>query len=93
MANPGSLAVAIVALFVGAALGFVGVNMMLDAGSFMSQEAEQDSGLLGVGSSSSQSASVNTAAWVGLVLALAGLSALGFGGRALFIAFEGRGEI
>lgn len=93
MANPGSVALAVVALFAGAALGYFGVSMMLEAGSFVSQTAEQDSGFLGLGSSSSQSASVNTAAFVGLVLALAGGSALLFGARALFIAFEGRGEI
>lgn len=94
MANPGSLAIAIVALVGGLAVGLFGVQMMLEEGEFFTTEVKQErGGLLGTEQTSSQSASINTPAWVGLLLALAGLGAVSFGARGLFIAFEGRGQI
>lgn len=85
--------VASVALAFGLALGALGVWMMLEAGSFFSASAEQDNGLLGLGASSSQEASLETPAWIGLLLALGGMSAIAFGARGLYVTFEGRGSV
>jgi hypothetical protein len=93
MANPGSIVVASVALVFGLAVAVAGVVMMLEAGSFVTSSASQSGGLLGMGASSTYESSVNTPAWVGLVLALGGAGALAFGARALFVAFEGRGQV
>lgn len=94
MANPGSLAIALVALVGGLAVGIFGVQMMLEEGSFFTTTASHErGGLLGMEEQTSQSSSINTPAWVGLLLALAGAGAVSFGARGLFIAFEGRGQI
>lgn len=94
MANSGSLAIALVALVGGLALGAFGVNMMLEEGSFFTTTASHErGGLLGTQQETTQSASINTPAWVGLLLALGGAGAVSFGARGLFIAFEGRGQI
>lgn len=92
MANLGSVVVAMFAILIGLAVGGGGVLLMLEAGSFADASSSQSSGLLGLGSSSEQSASVGTPAWVGLLLAIVGAAVLVFGLRALFVTFEGRGE-
>jgi TRAP-type C4-dicarboxylate transport system permease small subunit len=92
LAKAGSLVVAALAVALGLFLGYVGVTQMIAAGSFASGSSETHSGFLGLGGGSSTSSSVNTGAWVGLVVALVGAAALLFGLRALFVAFEGRGE-
>ena len=93
MAKAGSIVVASVALVFGIAAAAAGLLLMLDAGSFVTSSATQESGLLGLGSSASQEASINTPAWVGLFLALGGAGALAFGARGLYVTFEGRGEV
>lgn len=92
MAKPGSIVVASLALLLGIALAFGGILLMLDAGSFVSAEREQNDGILGVFGGSSESASVDTAPWIGLIVALLGGSLLLFGVRGLYVTFEGRGE-
>lgn len=92
MVSTGRLMVASFATLLGIALGLAGVIMTLDAGSFGSSAYEQDNGILGIGGGSSQSASIDTPAWVGLFLAAMGASALLFGLRAMFASFEGRGQ-
>jgi len=92
MAKLGSVVVGIVAVFLGLALGGVGIMIMLEAGSFASGDASRSSGPLGLWGEASESASVSTAPWVGLVLAIVGAAALLFGLRALFVTAEGRGS-
>lgn len=82
-----------IALVFGLLVAAGGVLMMLDAGAFVSSSATQNSGFFGLGASGSQEASINTAAWVGLFLAIAGAGALAFGARGLYVTFEGRGEV
>lgn len=91
MVNPGSVLVSVFAIVLGGALGVVGLDAMLDAGSFVSHDAERHDGLLGIGGGARESASVQTPAWVGLLVALVGASAFLFGLRALYVTFEGRG--
>lgn len=93
MAKMGSVVVGLVAVFLGLALGYVGITMMMQAGAFATGESSQSSGILGIGGESSQSASVPTSPWIGLLLALVGVGALFFGLRALFVTSEGRGEV
>lgn len=92
MVKAGSVSVGLFALFLGLLLGVVGLWVMAEAGSFGSAEREQHSSFLGLwGDGSSESASINTGAFIGLIVALVGASALLFGLRALFVSFEGRG--
>lgn len=90
MAKPGSVVVAVGAILIGGLIAVGGVLFMLEAESFFGAEAEQESGFLGLWGSSSESAQMNTPAWVGLLAALLGGGLLMFGFRALFATFEGR---
>lgn len=86
----GAILVSVFAIVLGGALGWIGIDAMLDAGSFASAESESRNGILGIGGGSSQSTDVGTPAWVGLLVALVGASAFLFGLRALYATFEGR---
>lgn len=88
MANDNAVLVATLALAFGALLGYVGITQMLEAGSFFTAAGETHNGILGIGGGTSQSASINMQAVVGLLIALVGASALLFGLRALWATFE-----
>lgn len=90
MAKPGSVVVAVGAILIGGLIAVGGVLFMLQAESFFAAESERESGLFGLWGSSSDSAEMNTPAWVGLLAALLGGALLMFGFRALYATFEGR---
>lgn len=83
MARTGAFLVATFAVLLGGGLGVVGAMLMLDAGAFATGSSHASNGLFGLGASESQSASVPTAPWVGLLLAVAGFGLVGFGLRGM----------
>lgn len=90
MAKVGSVVIACGAILLGGVLGLAGAFMMLEAGSFVSGEASQDNGVLGLFGGSEERVSAGTSPWVGLLAALLGGGLLLFGFRALYATFEGR---
>ena len=92
MAKAGSVLVAVIAVMLGLFFGYVGVTMLVANENLASAESESWT-FLGVFGESSSSASVATEPWMGMVFLVMGGAVLLFGLRALFVAFEGRGDI
>lgn len=90
MAKAGSIVVSVVALVLGLVLGAGGLLFLFGAGSFVSVEREQSNGVLGLFGGSGERATVDTAPWVALIVALVGVALLLFGFRGLYVTFEGR---
>ncbi|GEM_PF-5050894 len=88
MARTGALAVGLAAVVIGGALGVMGVFLALASGSFLSGDAQHHDGFFGLGGGDSQSASVPTAPWIGLLLALAGVAIFSFGLRGMMEASD-----
>ena len=86
----GPFLVGVFALLLGLALGALGVFAMVQAGSFASAGATAERGPLGLWGSASESASVPTLPWAGLVLALVGAVVLLAGLRGMLAALNGR---
>lgn len=93
VAKAGSVVVSVFAVILGLLLGFAGVTILLENGSFATSESESSSSFLGLFGQSSATGDVPTGPWMGLVFLLVGAGALMFGLRALYTTFEGRSDL
>jgi hypothetical protein len=88
MPRTGALTLGLFATLLGGALALVGVLLAIQAGVLASGGVQEHPGFLGLGGGRSESASIPTAPWVGLVLAVAGLGMVGFGLRGMMDAAD-----
>ncbi len=82
MASTTALIVSMFAIIIGLLVAGVGVDIMLESGTFAEGEGSSSNGILGIGGGSSERAEVSTPAFVGLIMAVLGGAGvlLGFGG-------------